>query len=154
LDLGRDGFQQPQAVGLWDDAGNLLASTTVTGAEPLVGSSADAVGNVAGFRFAAITPVLLTMGENYVVGAAGGEGYVWDVVDGFGPDLTWVEDRFHNNGDSTATLAFPEANQVGAGIAYFGGNFQYNKVPEPSTCALLGAGLVALLGSLRRRIRS
>ena len=54
------------AVGLWTDSGTLLASTFVTSADPSQNS----------FFFHSITPVSLTAGQNYVVGAQVGGGVV------------------------------------------------------------------------------
>jgi hypothetical protein len=47
------------AVGLWTDSGTLLASTTVTSSDTAIGS----------FYYHPITPVALTAGQSYVVGA-------------------------------------------------------------------------------------
>jgi hypothetical protein len=56
-DEGGDGFVEDVNVGLWTDSGTLLGLATVGSTDGLD----------AGFRFAAITPVLLTGGNSYTV---------------------------------------------------------------------------------------
>ena len=59
-DHDQNGLQGNVDVGLWDSYGNLLASTTVTSADPLVGTS----------RYRELnTPVALTANERYLVAA-------------------------------------------------------------------------------------
>lgn len=53
------GLQTDHDVGLWDDSGTLLASVTVTNSDTLTND----------FRYAAISPVILTAGQKYYLGA-------------------------------------------------------------------------------------
>lgn len=148
LDLRRDGFQQDQMVGLWDANGNLLASTAITNADPLQYlSTADDDTSIAGFRFHAITPVMLFGGQSYRVASQGGEGWVTDVIDPvFGSGITYVQDRWELTGSDALPLIFPQQTEAGAaGVSYFGANLIYDAVPEPTTYVLLGSGLLILM---------
>ena len=65
-DSGRDGLAGAATVGVWDLFGNLLASATVPSG---TGGTLDG-----DFRFVAITPLALAVGQHYVVGS-------WDEFD-------------------------------------------------------------------------
>lgn len=149
FDFNQDGFAQAQIVGLWSNDGSLLASTFVNNSNVLEGV----------FRFNDIVDVVLTAGEKYRVGSAGGEGYVWGINDAvFASEITYLQDRWHWNGDgnSNATLVFPEETSFltdtnNSGI--YGANFKIDAppVPEPVTMVLFGTGIVGLAATRRRK---
>jgi len=148
FDYGQDGFAQPQQVGLWDASANLLASVYVTNADPLQGF----------WRFHSISGVTLIPGDTYYVASQGGEGYVW-LTNGFtvAPQITFVEDAWHYNGDTNNNpLAFPDTTDgfgAGVGGGFFGGNIEFGTAtPEPGTLMLLGSGVVGLAGIIRRKM--
>ena len=60
--------------------------------------------------------------------------------------ITYGQPRFSGGN------AYPTTNNFGGGQGYFGPNFQFNIVPEPSTWALLVAGaVIAGVVTIRRR---
>jgi len=139
-----DGLAESHDVGLWDSAGTLLASTTISAGtvNPL-----DATGK---FRTTAIAPTFLAAGDDYVVGAVFlvGSGDLQAIsMTGLtmGTGLTYGETRFNNNG--VPSLSFPTNTISQIGLP--GGSFQYGPVPEPATFVAVGLGLAAL--ALRRR---
>jgi hypothetical protein len=142
FDFAQDGFAQDQQVGLWDSSGNLLASVYVSNSDPLQGF----------WRFHNIVGVTLVAGDTYYVAAQGGEGYTYE-TGGFtvAPEITFVQDAWHYNGDgSNNPLAFPDQSDHLQG--FFGGNIELNSTPEPGTLVLLGSGLLAAVGVIRRKI--
>jgi MYXO-CTERM domain-containing protein len=129
-----------QSVGLWSLFGTLLATATVTGP----GASSD------GFDFTAITPVMLTPGNDYVVGAtAQSDDYVLYNSGGFviGPQIDYL---FHVESRGSG-LVLPQMEYTS--FNDFGGNFQYSATPEPAawTMMLIGVGALGALFRARRR---
>jgi hypothetical protein len=141
-----DGLAESHDVGLWDSAGTLLASTTISAGtvDPL-----DATGK---FRTTAIAPIFLAAGDDYVVAAVFLNGssdlQAINLVGlAMGTGLAYGETRFNNNG--IPTLSFPTSTIAANGLP--GGSFQYGPVPEPATFVALGLGVAVL--ALRRRSR-
>jgi hypothetical protein len=145
FDFGQDGFAQPQQVGLWDSSGTLLASTFVSNSDPLQGL----------WRFHPISGVTLTSGANYYVASQGGEGYVFFTNLMVAPQITFIQDAWHYNGDtSNNPLAFPDQTDgfgVSSGGGFFGGNIEFGATPEPGTLVLFGSAVVGLAGIARRK---
>lgn len=141
----QDGLNVSHDVGMWDSAGNLLASTTV--------GSGTAGTLAGGFRFIPITPLSLTAGNTYYVGSVNGidnDGWLQDPLIIAAPEITYLSRRFESSGGG---LVFPDLAGSGQ-VGYFGGNFEFGSaVPEPTTLALFGAGLLAGARRLRCRRR-
>lgn len=145
-DFQSDGLAAPHDVGFWNSSGTLLASATVpAGSAGMLNS---------GFRFAPISPLVLTVGATYFVAAevtvAAGDTWTVDpLVFNVAPEITYDSRRYQGY---VGTLLFP--NLVGSNsIGYFGGNFEFvpSAVPEPGTFTLLALGGLALAGFRRFR---
>ncbi len=145
-DSGMGVLPNAATVGIWDLAGTLLVSATVP-----AGASA----NDGYFSSVSISPLGLTAGADYVVGAyldgiassyntgQGGSGSV-------DPNITIIEDRFI----TSSSFTDPTASDSNAGGAWLGGSFGFtggSTVPEPASFLLVAAGLAAVLTRRLRR---
>lgn len=138
IDVGGGGLSSATPVGLWDDAGNLLSSTSVpAGTGPV---------SVGGFRYAPITPVALAAETVYWVGMLStNTSSISQVTPKTAPELTLLNGGLYTFTRSGRTLQFPKDNIQFGTIA--GANFQF-VVPEPASLSLL-----ALAAPLLRRRR-
>ncbi|HEY6342917.1 MAG TPA: DUF4082 domain-containing protein [Bryobacteraceae bacterium] len=135
-------------VGIFDSAGDLLASAQVTSADPVTGF----------FNYQAITPLVLAASQTYyILAETGSSDYTWG-VNGLtvNPDITFDGDAYIQS----STLAFGTSSEgltAAQGGGFFGPNFLDPPVsastPEPSTLLLFGTVSVAMLGALRLRRR-
>lgn len=130
-------------VGIWDSAGTLLGSVTVTPASGAIGD----------FRYEALgSAVNLTAGSQYYLGAfipvgnTGDDGYVSSVSNLLvAPEISFLGATRDPDGPQTG-LVFPSITSPGV-AGRIGPNFLF--VPAPGTAALAALGLVAL-GRRRR----
>jgi hypothetical protein len=137
-------YPQPQQVGLWDSSGDLLASVYITGSETPVGQ--------AQWLFEAITPVALTAGDTYVVGAEGGATYTGEVPSvSVDPAITYVTDLYTVNSGANSPLVEPTLTESYP-YGWFGANIEL--VPEPGTWAMMLVGLGVVGAGLRVRRRA
>jgi hypothetical protein len=142
FDFRQDGLNRAHDVGLWTSGGTLLASATVQTSSPLADW----------FRWVSITPLSLTAGQSYVLGA-----FVvgMDNIDCFELDAASVTTVPQITYDGLAryvyasSLTFPSVIYGYGTNGLFGPNIQIEVVPEPSTLVLAFAGL-GLLGFARR----
>jgi hypothetical protein len=112
-DHGQDGLNASMPVGIWNAAGTLLSSTTVTTSDTLVGF----------FRYSMLAaPVALVAGQQYYIGAlvsnnadALGVSPASFIVD---PRITFVTSVY----TSTGVLSMPTTN-LGASPQYIASNF-------------------------------
>ena len=140
-----DGFFSSHDVGIWDSAGLLLGSVTVTGTEPLNN----------GFRYVSLAlPLALIQGQTYILGAFYAanntvqDGYITTATSiTVDPAFTFLGPRRDPDGVQTG-LVFPSV--VSAGNGRFGPNFLFSPIPEPSTFALLAIGAMGGLLVWRR----
>jgi hypothetical protein len=135
------GLQESHTVGIFDSAGNLLASAPITG------------GTLTGFfDYVSIAPLTLTAGDTYQIMGNSGfiDNYTFSPV-GFStaPGITFDSDEF----TSGNTLAFG-LNSEGV-TGFFGPNFlETTPTPEPGTLALFGTGLFGMVGMIRRKLHA
>ena len=129
-------------VRLYDGLGTVLASTTVTSADPTDGT----------FRFHVISPVTLAASTTYYVAA--------DIV------VSQLSEYSVTGLTTNPAISFGAAvESLGLGMkptsdlqggafnpGYFGPSFEISAVPEPSGLALFGLGVGAI--ALLRRVRA
>ena len=147
------GLLENHDVGIWDAAGNLIVSATVTAADPCL---ADQLG----FQTWCTVGVHANLGPGtYTIGA------VWNsllddmifpgtlaaegIANVNGANVSFIQNEFVAGG----VLTDP-TNTTGDTMSYFGPNFMYggSTVPEPGTLVLLGSGLLGAVGVIRRKI--
>jgi hypothetical protein len=152
FDSGQNGLAERHEIGIFNSGGTLLASafTDAGTVDPLLNQ----------FRYVPISPLVLAGGQDYrigafylgsdlvVVGFGGATGFATD------PAITFVGDRY-SPAPPVITLSDPTSS-FGANPGLFGPNFQFTTaaVPEPSTLALTGLGMLGIFGWLRRRKKS
>jgi hypothetical protein len=159
-DAGRDGLVSDAAVGIWDETGTTLLTSTVVHA----GTTGTLIGD---FRYNAIAPLLLNANINgsatYFIGSYDPLDPITQTDSGLDANqpggvsldqnLQGVV-QFFVLGDG---LAFPDLPTNVAG-AFLGPNFTTDAVaaalPEPASLVILGAGLTTLASLRRRRVRA
>ncbi len=140
------GFAESHDVGMYDAAGNLLASTTIDNNSSFFAQH---------FVFNPVSPVELFAGQTYVV--VGGSGvidpYAFNDV-GFTvyAPVNVLGDNWIGNGGGlqfTGTMVIGDVSD-----GYWGPNFGWDPIatPEPSSLLLLGSGALGLAGLLRRKL--
>lgn len=151
FDNGTPGsFISDHPVGIFDASGNLLVQTVVTNSSTIL----DDVPGTSQYDNFLFNPVPLTelyAGDTYVIeGVSGSDPYVWN----------------DNNFTVYAPLTILGNNYVLDGGLTFNGTGLINDVddgywgpdfmttPEPGTLLLMGSGLAALAGMLRRKMRA
>lgn len=133
-------FTQDHQVGLYDTNQTLLASTTVTNSDPLLGM----------FRYHNLdTARQLTAGATYYLAAAmGADQFTYDVSEFTQNSHLKIGGFSYAVNDS---LVFPGTDDPGV-LGYFGPNFETTAVPEPSTLLLMASGLGGAV-LIRKRTR-
>ncbi len=142
-------------IGLWTSAGVLVAEATIPSdtASTLVGD----------YRFVSITPVTLTAGDDYVIGAfypakASVDTPQEYVIANSGQTYSGV--TFLNSLQSplgpSGSFEFPTVNS-GVNQGTFGPNFEFSEadatVPEPATAVLLGSALLLAVAYIKLRVQ-
>jgi Domain of unknown function (DUF4082)/PEP-CTERM motif len=135
-------------VGIFNSAGDLLASAQVTSSDPVIGF----------FNYQAISPLQLAAGQTYyILAETGSSDYTWD-VNGLtvSPNITFDGDAYIGS----STLAFGTSSEginAAQGGGFFGPNFLDSpasaSAPEPSSLLLFGTVSLATVGALRLRRR-
>ena len=125
-------------VGIWDAAGNLIASAVVDPATMFIQD---------GFGYQSIANVTLNAGETYIIGAM----YTIDDNDSYisgattlttAPEVTWIQSRY----PAAVDLGFVFPANTSTSYGRLGPNFLF--IPAPGALALFG---LAGLGVRRRR---
>ena len=139
--------QSPLTVGLWAQNGTLLASATVTSSDPQFDLSV----------YQSITPVTLTAGLTYYLGAYSASGSIFDAPAEnppggsatTSPEIQLGTAVWATNGVST----FPNTVVGPPGSAILVPNFEFSTVPEPAVGALLvlGGSILGWEGLRRNR---
>ena len=139
------GLFAPVTVGLWNASGTtLLATATVNNSDPA---------QAGGYRYASITPITLTAGTDYLIGAYVGGGIQWfgDASPGsaYTGDLVTLETSVYN---PAVGLNEPLDSSGSAAGRWAPANFFGDRCPEPSSVvALCGLGAMGLVLVARRR---
>ncbi len=140
FDEGADGLNGAHQVGLWSDAGVLLASATIP---------AGVAGTLVGVhRYVNIAPVVLPPGTYRLAGLVNvnvGDPYPYNSTATFHPNVTWISGTW----TPSSTLVFP-INLGNTGVAYFTANF----LEEPTVTPTLGQWGLIILGLLILSISS
>lgn len=148
FDQDSDGLAVPHRVGIWNSAGVLLASTTVsTDNSTLEGATI----NGGQFRFAPIGDLLLLKGVTYTLGASE-EGspdvwYAFDITQIGNPALADVSaiGYYVLSSFEMPTLTIENTYGIGSFTA------RVAAVPEPDSLALLGVCVAGLAFTRRRK---
>jgi hypothetical protein len=142
-----DGFVTPHSIGIWTLAGGAPIATCTVPA----GNAGSLVGQ---FRYVNTPGITLSANTEYIIGASELYGTANDIYAGsvsvqdFSTSSEIAFLGFRGAGEE-AGLVFPTRQFDALSPTTFGANFQFVTVPEPSTWALLGGGLV-LFGCSRR----
>jgi len=130
-------------IGLWNSAGVLLSSTPIQSTNVLINQT----------YYQSVTPVILTAGQTYHIGAYSPLGSILlnlivQNVDGSVTMAPQIQLGFAASADGG--FASPTTPQGPNNSMFLGPNFRFfQSIPEPSSLALLTIGSLALL--LRRR---
>ena len=142
-DDGEDGLAQSHEVGIWSDAGVLLAQATIP-----AGTSATLSG---GFRYVSIPALTLSDNTAYRIGDfhSGGDPFMIGTTATLSPFVSY-DAKYVGPGSFSfpGTLGAPQNNQ-GA----FGPNAQFTAVPEPGAAAAAAALGLAGFALCRRAMR-
>jgi hypothetical protein len=151
FDQGNNGFVNSHQVGLWDNAGNLLTSTTI--GSGLSGTAVVSGSGFGAFRYVDTASVVLASGT-YVIGAS----YVNSDADTIRVSATsttmtagfaFVEGRTLQN----SGFGFPSATT--SGNRSFGPNLRIANAaaPEPGSLALILTSVAGSIAMRRRKCR-
>ena len=164
-DKDGDGLANSHEVSLWLTGGVGVDSygDTVHEVAHATVPAGTAAPLVNGYRWVQIPQVGLWYGSWYTIAAQTDGVDTWgDLITGDSAQITWNTEYVGNNGgwsragryDWPWTWPNSPANQVGNDAIYPAPNLAFNlTVPEPASWTLLGVGLAAYFGVLRRQRR-
>lgn len=146
IDVGQNGLAAGHQAGIWNSSGTLLTSATLT-----TGTLEGPVLDGAQFTYTPITPIMLSAGSTYTIGAE------YDSADQIFYDFSGSQTSAAPSLLSVSSAGFYVVNQGFAeptssiGNHYDIVNFTASAVPEPSSLAL--AGLWLAVSAVRRTRR-
>lgn len=145
-DFGGDGLAIAHPVAIWriSDQAQLITGSVANGTSGTL---------IGGFRYSAISPVLLPAGTYAVAGTSptAGDNSTTNVAGGnlfTDPSITYIQSREQ---DGTNSLVFP-GSPGGSPNGIFGASFEFVAVPEPSTWALMGISVIGAAAFMYRRM--
>jgi len=143
FDFGGNGLTDSHDVGIWTNTGTLLVSATVP-----AGTAATLNGD---FRYVLVTATLLAPGDYVIGGFSPADS--GDPVAVEASTITTASGLSYGGSRSIGgnTLTFPIGDASGHPNSYFGPNFTFSTVPEPTTLGLLLFGGLTALGLRRKR---
>lgn len=141
-DNANDGLSAAVPVTIWDSAGGVRATATMP-----AGTNA---GELSSYVYVTLATLVVLGAGTYTLGA-----YVTnnnDLIRFNVTTITTASGVTYGTPLASAGNARPTTNDFGNPNSYFGPNFQFNAVPEPSAWAMLSLGAVgAGIILLRRR---
>lgn len=140
------GLFSPVTVGLRNASGTtLLATATVDNSDPA---------QAGGYRYASISPITLTAGSDYLIGAYVGGGIQWFGNGGSSPEYAGNLVTIQNDAYIAASGLNAPLSDGGLSIEKWApANFLATAVSEPSSVvALAGLAATSLLLVARRRL--
>lgn len=143
FDERANGLVTAHTVGIWSPDGTLLTSVLVPAgtAAPLDGQ----------FRAVFITPLVLPVGNGYIVGGenffANTERLADNASQMVDPRIRYIDATF-----STLGSGFTRPNQFSLAVTgFYGPSFSVKPIPEPATIILLSTGLAGVGAAVRKR---
>jgi hypothetical protein len=145
--INGEGLTQSHDVAIYDLTQSQVAFATILVTDPL------APGAATSWLEHAISPVYLAVGDYVIAGETSSEYFTQNPLSSFiAPEISYVEDRYQFPQSSTLVYPADTSNITGS---YFGPSFEFTDVtPEPSTFALIFAGLGVAALRRRRRLRA
>jgi len=118
-DSGGNGLADAHAVAIWTSGGTVVTSTLIP--------SGTGVTLLGGYRYVAITPVMLSANQSYVIGALyptqSGDNIIYSSIQTFAAPIAFDQSRQTAlNTTGAAPLTFPNLN-AGLAQGLFGPNF-------------------------------
>lgn len=145
-DVNGGGLPENTTVGIWRESDQALVGSTVV---PTNGTL------VGGFRYNGVTPFTLSSSEVYRITFWNPTGFNTIGFSGqnavFAPEVNYLNAGVYNL--NSGSFSYPNLVTDNNLPKYFGPNFQFttSAVPEPTSVALVGLGLMLPIYAIRRR---
>ena len=148
FDDSQNGLTDSHQVGLWDNSGNLLVSTTVPSG---TGATLDDQ-----FRMVAVSSTELLAGQKYFIGTLYTTFNDPLLLQGDASNFATAPQITYDNATFALGTTLKDPTSIASPPpAFFGPNFEFeaatSPVPELGSFVLLGTGMLGLAGVLRRK---